>query len=152
MSLIQLGIIQGRIRRERPVSDVGLQDLPTEKFSSMASPPWTIHDADNTFHLSAADLCSTSDEPDTRRNAALDILLSLPDASITYWTDGSVVDGSGAGDGGIYIWDPGGLYYHLSWHVPAGRICSFFISLFLLFHICSKSIFLTYFALLRGRH
>jgi ribonuclease HI len=35
-----------------------------------------------------------------------------------------VVDGSGAGGGGIYIWDPGGLYHHLSWHVPAGRICS----------------------------
>jgi hypothetical protein len=95
-----------------------------ESFSLPDNPPWNLHCDNITFNLEAADTSSKEDTPDIRRMSAFNVLLSLSPDEYVYWTDGSVVDGTGRRGGGIFICGPGGPDHQHSWAVPAGFLFS----------------------------
>ena len=117
--------------RSTAIDVANTAEVPTsshniEPFSFISQPPWTFNSVNVFYNMDAVKFSSKTDTPDLRRAASIDVLLSLPPNEYVYWTDGSVVDGTGRGGGGIFIWDPGGPQHQHSWSVPAGRLCSSF--------------------------
>jgi ribonuclease HI len=85
-------------------------------------PPWKPVTARAIFNVTLTLRTGRDDLPATRLAQTTQLLEALGPADVEVWTDGSVVDGTGCGGGGVAICRTGLNDIELA--VPAGRICS----------------------------